>query len=254
MKKIDLQSHPPASLWLSQPASLEALSGQQVDVWRIHLDLPLESLRLLEKLLSADESARAARFYFPVDRNRFVISHGALREILARYLHCEPHQLSFSVNSHGKPSVKDGGLEFNLSHSGDFALLAIAQDRKIGVDVEKVHTGISADIIGGRYFSKAEMSELQTLPPEQREAAFFVCWTRKEAYIKAQGMGLSLPLESFDVSLTPDQPAMLRATRPDVAEAARWKLLSLKVGPGYEAAVAVEGQNLNFRLWDWKPG
>ena len=253
MKKIDIQSHPPASIWIPQPDSLDLPSGQQVDVWRIHLDLPIESLKLRENLLSADESARAARFYFPVDRNRFVVSHGALREILARYLHCEPHQLSFSANSYGKPSLSDGGLEFNLSHSGDFALIAITRNRKIGVDVERMRTGISADILGGHYFSKAEMSELQTLPPEQREAAFFICWTRKEAYIKAQGMGLSLPLDSFDVSLTPDQPAMLSATRFDAAEAARWTLLSLKVGPGYEAAVAVEGQNLDFRLWDWKP-
>ena len=237
--------------WSPPPAELDFKTDHQVDIWRIRLDLPMSSIKHLEQSLSTDEMDRALRFYFPADRNSYIISHGSLRKILALYLHCEPDQLNFSVNAYGKPSLDQGRLEFNLSHSGDLALVAITRGRKIGVDVERMRTGISADIIGGHYFSKAEMAELQALPAEQREAAFFLCWTRKEAYIKAQGMGLSLPLDSFDVSLTPDQPAMLRATRPDLAEAARWTLLSLKVDPGYEAAVAVEGKDLDFRLWDW---
>lgn len=237
--------------WLPPPAHID-LTNDQVDVWRVRLDLPTVSVQLLEKLLSVDEADRAARFYFPADRNRYIISHGSLRKILALYLYCEPGEFSFSVNAYGKPSLDGERLQFNLSHSGDLALIAITRGRRIGADVEKARTGISADIIGGHYFSQAEMAELQALPLEQREAAFFLCWTRKEAYIKAQGMGLSLPLESFDVSLTPNQPAVLRATRPDPAEATRWTLLSLSVGSGYEAAVAVEGQNLDFRLWDWK--
>jgi 4'-phosphopantetheinyl transferase len=237
--------------WLPPPAPIGP-TNDQVDVWRVRLDLPAVSVQSLEKLLSVDEAERAARFYFPADRNRYIISHGSLRTILALYLRCEPGQFSFSVNAYGKPSLDEEHLEFNLSHSGDLALVAITRERKIGVDVEKVRTGISAEIIGGHYFSKTEMAELQALPVEQREAAFFLCWTRKEAYIKAQGMGLSLPLESFDVSLTPDQPAVLRATRPDPAEASRWTLLSLSVSAGYEAAVAVEGRDLDFRFWDWK--
>jgi 4'-phosphopantetheinyl transferase len=238
--------------WLPPPAIVDFTADHQVDIWRIRLDLPMSSIRQLEESLSEDEKDRASRFYFLADQNRYIISHGSLRKILALYLHCEPDQLSFSVNAYGKPSLDQGSLEFNLSHSGDFALLAITQERKIGVDVERMRTGISADIIGGHYFSKAEMAELQAMPLEQRETAFFLCWTRKEAYIKAQGQGLSLPLDSFDVSLTPDRPAILHATRPDLAEAARWTLLSLKVDPGYEAAVAVEGKDLDFRLWDCK--
>lgn len=238
--------------WSPPPALAGFTTDHQVDIWRVRLDLPPSSVQLLEKSLSTDETNRAARFYFLADRNRYIISHGSLRKILALYLHCEPEQLRFSVNAYGKPSLDQEGLEFNLSHSGDLALIGITRGRKIGVDVEKVRTGISAEIIGGHYFSKAEMAELQALATEQREAAFFLCWTRKEAYIKAQGMGLSLPLESFDVSLTPHQPPLLRATRPDTTEAARWTLLSLEAGAGYEAAVAVEGQSLEFRLWDWK--
>jgi 4'-phosphopantetheinyl transferase len=142
-------------------------------------------------------------------------------------------------------------VEFNLSHSGDFALIAIAQERKVGVDVERIRSGISSHVIAQQYFSSSEFEELQSLPLEQRETAFFTCWTRKEAYIKAQGQGLTLPLESFDVSLIPNGPVILRATRPNPEEAARWTLFALDVDPCYQAAVAAEGKNVQIRLWDW---
>jgi 4'-phosphopantetheinyl transferase len=142
-------------------------------------------------------------------------------------------------------------LEFNLSHSGDFVLIAVTQGRKIGVDVERIRQGISSHVIAQQYFSKAEVTELQSLPLEQREAAFFICWTRKEAYIKAQGLGLSLPLESFDVSLTPGHPAILRATRPDPKESTRWSLLSMDVDPNYAGALAVEKDMLDFRFFSY---
>ena len=236
--------------WLSPPDNLD-LKVDRVDVWRISLDLQADSIKLLESTLSAEESERAARFHFPADRDRYIITHGCLRDILSRYLHCEPGQLGFSANQYGKPALNDHHLEFSVSHSGDFALVAVTQERKVGVDVERIRQGISAQVIARRYFSKAEVSELQKLSREQREVAFFTCWTRKEAYIKAQGLGLSLPLESFDVSLTPNEPAFLRATRPDPHEAARWTLLSLDVDSRYASAVAVEGQGFQFRLWDW---
>ena len=142
-------------------------------------------------------------------------------------------------------------MEFNLSHSGDFALIAVTQGRKIGVDVERIRQGISSHVIAQQYFSKAEVAELQSLPIDQRESAFFTCWTRKEAYIKAQGLGLALPLESFDVSLTPGQPAILRATRPDEKESTRWTLRSLDVDPNYAGAIAVEVADLDFRLFSY---
>jgi 4'-phosphopantetheinyl transferase len=246
------QSRSGNEVWLQPPAALDLPPGHQVDIWRIHLDVPVDLLKILQGQLSSEEAERAARFYFPTDRSRFILSHAILRQILARYLRREPGQLHFSVNEYRKPFLDGGGLEFNLSHSGDFALIAIAQARKVGVDVEQIRTDFETEDIGRRFFSQAEMLELQSLPIEQREAAFFRCWTRKEAYIKAQGMGLTLPLDSFDVSLSPGQPAILRATRPDSAEAARWTLMTLEVGPGYAAALAVEGQSLDFRFWDWK--
>ncbi len=236
--------------WTSPPDSLH-IESRHVDVWRIFLNLQADSVKLAESTLSADEAKRAARFHYPKDRDHFIAAHGILRQILGRYHHRKPSELTFSVNQYGKPTLVDSNLEFNLSHSGDFALLAMTQNRKVGVDVERIRQGISSHVIAQQYFSKAEVAELQSLPMEQREAAFFTCWTRKEAYIKAQGIGLSLPLESFDVSLSPNEPAMLRAVRPDPQEVARWTLRPLDVAPNYAGALAVEGIDLDFRLWDW---
>jgi 4'-phosphopantetheinyl transferase len=234
--------------WTPPPDSLK-LESYHVDIWRLSLNLLVDSVKLIEPTLSADESARAARFHFEVDRNRFIVAHDVLRKILGLYLHRDPAELKFSLNQYGKPALVNSALEFNLSHSGDFALIAVTQGRKIGVDVERIRQGISSHVIAQQYFSKAEVAELQSLPIEQRGSAFFTCWTRKEAYIKAQGLGLSLPLESFDVSLTPGHPAILRATRPDEQEAARWMLRSLDVDQNYAGAVAVEGIDFDLRLF-----
>ena len=238
------------SNWLPPPDHLD-LQPHQVDVWRISLDLPPVSVKALESNLSADESGRATRFHFSAGRQHYIVAHGVLRDLLARYLHCEPSQLDFSTNDYGKPALVGHKLEFNLSHSGDFALIAITQECKVGVDVERIRPELERESIARRFFSPNEVSELMALALEQRKMAFFNAWTRKEAYIKAQGMGLSLPLDSFDVSLTPNEPAILRATRPNARAALDWTLLSLDVDPNYSAAVAVEGQSLEFRFWDW---
>lgn len=236
--------------WSKPPTDLK-LEPHQVDIWRISLDLESDTVKWFESTLSADEFQRAMKFQFPADRVRYAIAHGFLRNVLSRYLGEEPSTIKFSVNSYGRPALKGNDLEFNLSHSADFALVALTHNRKIGVDVERIRSGISAHVIARQYFSKVEVAELETIPSDLRERAFFVGWTRKEAYIKAQGMGLSLGLDSFDVSITPDEPAILRATRPNPGEAARWTLLSFPVDPRYEAAAAVDGVDVDFRFWDW---
>lgn len=238
--------------WLPPPDLLD-LHPDQVDVWRISLDLPTASTESLGSTLSTDEAQRATRFHFPEDRSRYITAHGGLRKILARYLRCAPRELNFYTDDYGKPALDGHKLEFNLSHSGEYALVAITQRRKVGVDIERIRSDMEIENIASRYFSQREVSELFALPSEQRIAGFFNCWTRKEAYIKAHGLGLSLPLESFDVSLTPSEPAILRATRPDSNVAARWTLFSLDVASGYASAVAVERSiNLEIRLWNWK--
>jgi 4'-phosphopantetheinyl transferase len=222
-----------------------------VDIWRIKLDLPPGTVKRLESTLSADEAQRAVRFRFEKDRICYTAAHGALRDILSRYLKCETGELRFDTNEYGKPSVRGHTLEFNLSHSGDVALIGVSKAHKVGVDVERIRSEIEFEGLAKRFFSANEVDELMSVPPEQRAVAFFNCWTRKEAYIKAQGLGLSLPLESFDVSLTPNEPALLRATRPDAQEAARWVLVCLDIDSDYAGTVAVEGQRIECRLWDW---
>ena len=238
------------TLWSPAPKVLD-LESHQVDVWRVFLSLPVATVKSIESHLSTEESQRADHFHFPADRDRYIAAHGCLRDILARYLRCEPSQLEFIVNGYGKPALNEHNLEFNLSHSGEIALVGVTRGRKVGVDVEHIRSDIEIESISSRFFSPNEVAELSTLPPEQRMMAFFNCWTRKEAYIKAHGLGLSLPLDSFDVSLTPNEPAVLRATRPDPTLAARWLFESLEVDPEYAAAVVVEDHNLEFRLWNW---
>jgi 4'-phosphopantetheinyl transferase len=239
-----------SSLWVVPSHRLE-LGIHQVDIWRARLELSLQDLNRLHQTLSEEEKERALRFYFPEDRDRYITAHGCLRDVLGRYLGCAPRELTFSANPYGKPALNDHRLEFNLSHSGDFIVLAVTRERRVGIDVERIRSETSSSAIARRYFSKAEVADLESLTLEQGETAFFTCWTRKEAYIKAQGMGLSLPLESFDVSLLPDEPAILRATRPETGEASRWTLFDLRVDPGYAAAAAVEGTDLELRRWDW---
>ncbi len=235
-------SHPPNNL---------SLQSNHVDVWRVITNLQHYSLSAFETILSTDELQHASRFHFDKDRERYLVAHTSLRHILSRYLQAEPNWLNFSTNVYGKPFLPDYVIEFNLSHSGDYALIAIAHSRNVGVDVEQLRADIEIESLAGRYFSPREVSELMALPPQQRLIGFFNCWTRKEAYIKARGLGLSLPLDSFDVSLKPSRPAVLRATRPDAGAALQWTMLSLEVGAKYAGAVAVWGNDLDFRFWDW---
>ncbi len=241
------------SAW-SPPSDTSNLQPHHVDVWRVRLGSTTPS----EESLSAEERQRASRFHFDTDRDRYIVAHASLRDILSRYLPCEPSELIFSANEYGKPLLarsndfsRSNNIEFNLSHSGDFALIAVARGRKVGVDVERIREDIELESLARRNFSPREVSELMALPLEQRTPGFFHCWTRKEAYIKAQGLGLSMPLDLFDVSLSPNEPAILRATRPATNESARWSLRSLEVELNYAAALAVEGNDLEIRCWGW---
>jgi 4'-phosphopantetheinyl transferase len=246
-----MKNNPTRDAWLTPPEEL-GLQTDQAHIWRVYLDVPPDSVQPMESTLSADERERAAKFHFEQDRHRFIVAHASLRGILARYLRREPSQLNFSVNEYGKPFLSDHKIEFNLSHSGDFALIAVTRGRVVGIDVEQIHADVEIENLASRNFSPREASELMVLPPGQRTIGFFNCWTRKEAYIKAQGLGLSLPLDRFDVSLQPGESATLRATRPDANETALWTLLSLDVDSGYAGAVAVRGKDMEFRYWDWK--
>jgi 4'-phosphopantetheinyl transferase len=211
----------------------------------------------LKQTLSADERARAERFYFQKDRERFIVSRGLLRVILGRYLDMEPSQLQICYTSHGKPALaRESGwdvLRFNVSHCQGLALYAITRGREVGVDLERLRTDFTAEQIANRFFSPREVAALRALPPNVRQAAFFTYWTLKESYIKARGEGLMLPLNKFDVVLVPGEPPTLN-TKGDPQEASRWSLRKLAAGPGYVAALAVEGHDWRIKCWQWPEG
>jgi 4'-phosphopantetheinyl transferase len=232
------------------------LGNNDVHVWLATLDQPPSEIDNYLKLLSADERARADRFYFEKDREHFIVARGVLRSILGCYLDRSPEGLSFYYSSHGKPALtSESGREaisFNLSHSHGMALYAVGLARKIGIDLELIRDGPPGEKIAEHFFSTQEILTLRAFPATVQKHAFFLCWTRKEAYIKARGEGLSLPLGQFDVSLTPGAPAELLGARPDPLEAARWSLHDLTTElPGYAAALAVEGAGWTLGLWRW---
>ncbi len=214
-----------------------------VHVWRAGLG-SADDARNLETLLSTDEVIRADRFRFPEHRRRFVIARGCLRQLLGAYMGIAPRDVAFTYSEASKPALAEkhqSGLRFNVSHSGDIAAFAFVTNRDIGVDVELIRHDVDVEQIPQRFFSSAEQESLNRLQGEEKFTGFFNCWTRKEAYVKAVGSGLSLPLRDFDVSLLPGEPAKLLATRPDAAVAERWSMASLDFGEGCAAAVVVEG-------------
>jgi 4'-phosphopantetheinyl transferase len=227
------------------------LREDEVQLWRVDLEAVGANESRWQKLLSSDESARASRFHFPRDRQSYVASRGVLRTILASYLAMEPSELSFSYSPREKPSLApayaERSLQFNVSHSGGMALFAFALRREIGVDVEQVRRDLEVEAIARRFFSAHEQMQLAGLNVEEKVEAFFRCWTRKEAYIKATGDGLSLPLSQFDVSLQPGSENALLATRPDESEARRWLLREVQAVPGYIAALCVRGYDWNLK-------
>jgi 4'-phosphopantetheinyl transferase len=205
--------------------------------------------------LAADEQARAERFYFERDREHFIAARGVLRTILGCYLNRVPECLSFCYSSHGKPALagEPGGdaICFNVSHSHGVALYAVTRGREVGIDLERIRFDVAVAEIAERFFSRREVAMLRALPTEVQHQAFFRCWTRKEAYIKARGEGLSLPLDQFDVSLAPGEPAAVLGTQRDPSEASRWSLQELTPAPDYVAALAVEGHGWHLTCWQW---
>jgi 4'-phosphopantetheinyl transferase len=237
-----------------RPRTNYSLLPDEVHVWRASLDQPQGHFVRLKQILSPQERARANRFHFEADRKRCVLARGLLRLLIGHCLGTPADRLRFQYGEFGKPSLARGpypNLQFNLSHSGDLVLIALSYERAVGVDVERMRIDVATDEIAARFFSANECRDLAKVPPEMRCAAFFECWTRKEAYLKARGDGLSLPLEQFDVSfLGQDKPRLIEA-RHDPTEVSRWTLHALEGGGGYKAALAVEGADWKLRCWDW---
>lgn len=240
-----------ADSWTNPPSKI-ALLQNEVHVWRVVLDVDAATVQYLFSTLCATEKQRAERFYLQLHRDRFIVGRGVLRQILANYLQIQPTEVNFSYNSYGKPRLiiaNQEPLRFNLSHSQELALIAVTQDCDIGVDLEYIRSDFPCEEIAAKFFSKTEFTVLRSLPSHLQTTAFFTCWTRKEAFIKATGKGLSLPLDKFDVSLLPGEPAKLLHTAWDETEAQRWTLQATIPDAGYVGALAVAGKNHNLRQY-----
>jgi 4'-phosphopantetheinyl transferase len=236
-----------ASVWKSDAT---VLREGEVHVWRAPLERSKAELLQLRETLSIEETLRADRFYFQRDRDAFMASRGTLRQLLGRYLECGPKEIAFEYGPYGKPNLRRDSigphLNFNVSHSHGLALMAFSLGRQLGVDVESIRPAIASEEIAERFFSSQEVAELHSLPPEIRAEGFFLCWTRKEAYVKAIGDGLQIPLKDFRVSLTPSQPARLESE-----DSERWTLCSLHPGTGFVGALVAEGKDWELHCWDW---
>lgn len=241
--------------WNPPPAGALSVDADEVHVWRASLRPPAHVLARLEAHLSPEERARAARFRFPEHRTAFVAGRGAQREILARYTGLPPHAHVYAETKHGKQSLAGAagelGLRYNVSNSGDMALYAVSRGRELGVDLEKLKPMPDGIDIAKRFFSAPENEVFAALDEGVRDLAFFYCWTRKEAYIKAVGEGLSMPLDRFDVAFAPGEPARILRTRGDEDEASRWSMAELHPGPGYVGAIVVEGDGWRPVLFDF---
>ncbi len=228
------------------PASwrIPTLREGEIHVWRQSLSLESTLVASFNSVLSNDEKIRAQRFRFEAGRTEFIVSRGALRLLLEAYQGIPARQLQFAYSAYGRPSLADTAscapIEFNISHSAGLALLAFSRFHRVGIDIEKVRRDFEPLEISENYFSLSERAVLRGLPAELRHEAFFRCWTRKEAFIKALGEGLSHPLDAFDVSIKPGSTAALLSTRPDRDEAARWMLRELTAPEGYVAALAAQ--------------
>lgn len=241
--------------FFATPSEMPALRCDEVQVWLGNLDQRPERIAAFLATLSYDEQERASRYRFEKDRVRFIAARGILRRLLGSFLGTAPERLSFRYSDYGKPSLSpefsSARLRFNVSHSAARVLLAFSIGRELGVDIEEIRPNFATEGIAEKYFSAFEVNALRSLPNRVQAEAFFNCWTRKEAYIKAEGDGLSCPLDQFDVSLAPGDPASLLETRVHQRPASAWTMQSLDAGPGYKAALVCEGGDWRLGCWRW---
>ncbi len=234
--------------WLEPPEEL-VLENGEAHVWK----RSLETLDMsFWDVLSDEETDRARRFRFQRHRDRFATSRAVLRLLLGRYLGVHPHEVAFRYSDKGKPSVVDNPLDlrFNVAHSHDLAIYAFTRGVEIGVDVEMIREGPAEERIPERFFSGRETEAIRGLPAEQQREAFFRCWTRKEAFLKATGKGITFGLDQFCVSVAPGEPSRLVETFYEPDEAASWSIYEIEPGWPYLGALALRGRLRRLHYWN----
>jgi 4'-phosphopantetheinyl transferase len=240
--------------WATPPARL-VLTDRHVDVWRTALDLPQPRIDEYSALLSRDEAARARRFKVPNKRREYIISRGLLRRILGHALRSDPAMLEFRYGEHDKPYlVRPPGnvnVNFNISHSHEQTLIAVTLDHALGIDIEHVRPDVQFRQLARRFFSAQEARALEACSEAALPRAFYACWTRKEAFVKALGDGISFGLQEFSVSVDPLDETVTLTTHWDPDEAGKWTLINIPAGEDYIAALAIEGKDFKIRLWEF---
>jgi 4'-phosphopantetheinyl transferase len=235
--------------WSLPPISL-ALPDEELHVWRASLPTGALAQRF-HAFLSPEEKERAGKFLVAHAREQFIASRGILRELLSAYVGKPPADISLTYGPYGKPSLPSPAnalsLRFNVSHSHGYGVFAFARKREVGIDVEQIRPEVATEEISARFFSAAEIAELGTLPVELRGQGFFKCWTRKEAYLKAQGLGLRIPLESFSVRIKTDE-----AQQISEGDSLPWTLYSFEPEAGFVGAVAAQGRDWRLQYFDWR--
>jgi 4'-phosphopantetheinyl transferase len=231
----------------ANPAASFQLVHDDVHIWSASLEQPAEYREKLFLLLSFDERTRVERFYFEKDRNRYIIGRGLLRILLGGYLGLNPSTIQFTYGAYGKPALAEEvhgrALEFNVSHSNDMAVYIFTWDQPVGIDIEYIHSMKDMDDFALRFFTPDECALIRSLPMAQKQKTFFKLWTCKEAYLKAYGSGLTVPLNQVEVSFATEETASFTSIGGDREQAARWYLDIFNPVPGYQAALAVERQN-----------
>ena len=231
--------------------TIREIPPREVHIWVIALDLEDDQVDYHRQILSQEERVRANRFHFERHRRRYIVSQGIVRRILGNYLDAEPAELIYELGDHGKPALAgeqiETNLHFNLTHSHEIALFAMVREVEVGIDVEFYRPMDDFDSIAARFFSAAEQSAYFSLPKDLRPQGFYNCWTRKEAFIKAIGDGLSYPLEKFDVSLVPGEPAQLFRIENEPQEVSYWTLEAFYPLEEYTAAVALRAKDIRFQ-------
>jgi 4'-phosphopantetheinyl transferase len=249
METFDLGKLEAVRNWCVPPGPLD-LAQNSVHLWTVSLIRASANLKQFQETLSPDERAKSARFRFLKDRNHYIVARGVLRDILGRYARQAPATLEFCYGPHGKPSLQPRsntlGLHFNLSHADELALYAVTQTGEVGIDLERIKPFDGYDAIARRLFTKAEAEVLHALTPRLQSEAFFACWVRKEAYLKALGVGISLNLASFHVSFVQEQHGVIGNI-----EASACSIYSFTPAPGYTAALACKGKSSNLKFWKW---
>ncbi len=231
--------------------SFYKIEPETVHIWKINLAENFSHLEKLRQILSIEEIQKSEAFHFANDRQNYTVSHGFLRLILAKYLERKPESLCFDPNEFGKPFLKDSPLKFNLSHSGEFALIGVAEKREVGVDIELVRENVNYHELAAQFFSKKETDFFISLPQSDRKQVFFRIWSRKESFVKARGCGLSANLQSFDVlsSATAENQLFTVYFHDSAKEV--WSGQDLIFSPNYAAAVVFETETFKSILFDF---